>query len=104
MIFPKAFVSDINTARNCASGLLKRFETLQVLKPKNASVECFVYKNTAYLGIRWEQYVYQHFWRENESSTFLSYIMFRSYPGFEDHFQLRISEISMNNGILIGTR
>lgn len=52
MIFPKAFVSDINTPRNCANGLLKRFETLQVLKPKNVSVECFVYKNTAYLGIR----------------------------------------------------
>lgn len=36
MIFPKAFVSDISTAINYGNELLKRFEALQVLKPKNA--------------------------------------------------------------------
>lgn len=52
MIFPKAFVNDINTAINYANELLKGFEALQVLKPKNAPGECFVCKNMADLGVR----------------------------------------------------
>lgn len=52
MIFPKAFVNDINTAINYANELLKGFKALHGLKPKNAPGDCFVYKSIANLGIR----------------------------------------------------